>query len=170
VFFPKQEESKGGVEQQGCGARGGGVGRRSVGLRPRGRGAKLDPPDRGPHPAPIPTQLLTEPRGRTAANTAASGPSDRAAGRLVSGVLSAVLSVRHCCAVLVCGCTGYWGPVERRSIPMRPPTAPWHAPHAHMPHARCEPMRPRANPMRHAAPCGPMPTPRNPMRPHANRC
>jgi hypothetical protein len=27
-----------------------------------------------------PTQLLTEPRGRTAANTAASGPSDRAAG------------------------------------------------------------------------------------------
>jgi hypothetical protein len=55
-----------------------------------GPGAKLEvgrwtlgPPDHGPHPAQPRTQLqlLTEPRGRTAANTAASGPSDRAAGR-----------------------------------------------------------------------------------------
>jgi hypothetical protein len=39
-------------------------------------GVKLDPPD---HKNP-PPQLLTGPRGRTVANTAASGPSDRAAG------------------------------------------------------------------------------------------
>ena len=39
-------------------------------------GAKLDPPD---HTQPT-TQLLTGPRGRTVANIAASGPSDRAAG------------------------------------------------------------------------------------------
>jgi hypothetical protein len=34
-----------------------------------------------PRTTPIPTVLLTGPRGRTAANIAASGPSDRAAGR-----------------------------------------------------------------------------------------
>jgi hypothetical protein len=44
--------------------------------RPRGQ---VGPP--GPRTTPSPTQLLTEPRGRTAANTAASGPSDRAAGQ-----------------------------------------------------------------------------------------
>jgi hypothetical protein len=43
---------------------------------PSGPGAKLDPP-----PATSsPSQLPLEPRGRTVANIAVSGPSDRAAG------------------------------------------------------------------------------------------
>jgi hypothetical protein len=63
--------------------------------RRRGRGASPgagrghwppNPAARGPswtpRTTPSPTQLLTGPRGRTAANIAASGPSDRAAGRI----------------------------------------------------------------------------------------
>jgi hypothetical protein len=48
-----------------------------------------------PRTTPSPTQLLAGPRGRTAANIAASGsgPSDRAAGRLVAGRWSAVVVV-----------------------------------------------------------------------------
>jgi hypothetical protein len=54
---------------------------------PSGPGAKLDPPDHTaghtqPNPAP---HTQTEPRGRTAANTAAYGPSNRAAGRRGGG-------------------------------------------------------------------------------------
>jgi hypothetical protein len=41
--------------------------------RPRGQ---VGPP----RTTPSPSQLLTGPRGRTAANIAASGPSDRTAG------------------------------------------------------------------------------------------
>jgi hypothetical protein len=50
----------------------------SPATEPSGPGPKLDPPD---HTKPSPAQLLTGPRGRTVANIAASGPSDRAAGR-----------------------------------------------------------------------------------------
>jgi hypothetical protein len=64
------------VRRRGRGASpGAGTGHRTQ--RPRGQV--------GPRATPSPTQLLTGPRGRTAANIAASGPSDRAAGRLKEG-------------------------------------------------------------------------------------
>ncbi len=65
-------------------------------VRRRGRGASpgagrghrppnpaAQGPSWTPRTTPSPTQLLTGPRGRTAANIAASGPSDRAAGRVL---------------------------------------------------------------------------------------
>jgi hypothetical protein len=75
----------------------------SPATEPSGPGAKLPPP----RTTPSPTQLLTGPRGRTAAKIVASGlgPSDRAAGRWPWGAAPVGLSP--------CG-------------PMRPMPTPFH--------------------------------------------
>jgi hypothetical protein len=87
-------------------------------VRRRGRGASPgagrghqppNPAARGPswtpRTTPSPTQLLTEPRGRTAANTAASGPSDRAAGPPWSCFYIAIVRAMACVSG-VCGVRG----------------------------------------------------------------
>jgi hypothetical protein len=78
--------------------------------QPRGAGRGHRPPNPAaqgpswtPRTTPSPTQLLTGPRGRTAASIAASGPSDRAAG-LTSGGTGALVAGGWW---LVAG--GWWG-------------------------------------------------------------
>ena len=82
-------------------------------VRRRGRGASPgagrghrppNPAAQGPSWTPrttsSPAQLLTGPRGRTAANIAASGPSDRAAGRPPPPAFAAliILLLAACCS------------------------------------------------------------------------
>jgi hypothetical protein len=71
-----RKKSRREVGSPGC--RSGSPATEPSGPRPsHGPGAKLEVGPPGPRTTPSPTQLLTGPRGRTAANIAASGPSDR---------------------------------------------------------------------------------------------